>query len=389
MNSPIRTPWVDYLRGFITILVVAHHSSLAYTTFAEFDKDVYVDSTHPVVDSMRWIGLDRFEDFNDIFFMSLMFLIAGIFLMGSVQKKGTGLFIRDRFYRLFIPFIIGVTLLMPLAHYPSYYLSHGDWNLKNYLIDFVTVEGWPAGPPWFLSMLFTFNIIFALSYPKLKSFIERLGTGLNNTKPLRILFIWYALTWITYMPLLLLAGPGMWTGIGPFDFQASRILMYFAYFTLGIIIGSKGINQGLLSNDSSFMKKWPIWVAGSLLTFLLLKLSEAPLTRMHEQKDLPFLPLTLIYRSIWTLSCTFSCIAFITLFKRLFSHASTWWQSLSENAYGIYLVHYIFVLWCQFLLLEVDASAITKFSITFIISVGGSWVITYIVRKNKVIASIL
>ena len=33
-----RTLWIDYLRSFITVLVVAHHSSLAYTTFASFDK---------------------------------------------------------------------------------------------------------------------------------------------------------------------------------------------------------------------------------------------------------------------------------------------------------------------------------------------------------------
>jgi hypothetical protein len=73
-----RTNWLDYLRSFITILVVAHHSSLAYTTFAHFNKKVYILSTHPIVDTIRWKGLDIFEDFNDIFFMSL---ISGIFIV--------------------------------------------------------------------------------------------------------------------------------------------------------------------------------------------------------------------------------------------------------------------------------------------------------------------
>src|ERR1700733_16035156 len=73
-----RAIWLDYLRAFITVLVVAHHSSLAYTTFASFNKQAYNDSTHPIVDTVRSGALDIFEDFNDVFFMSLMFLISGI-----------------------------------------------------------------------------------------------------------------------------------------------------------------------------------------------------------------------------------------------------------------------------------------------------------------------
>src|SRR5277367_3325190 len=74
-----RAIWLDYLRAFITVLVVAHHSSLAYTTFASFNKLAYNASTHPIVDTARAFSLDIFEDFNDVFFMALMFLISGIF----------------------------------------------------------------------------------------------------------------------------------------------------------------------------------------------------------------------------------------------------------------------------------------------------------------------
>ena len=68
-----RNVWVDYLRSAITVLVVAHHASLAYTTFASFDKSAYINSTNPVVDTDRTVLMDIFENFNDIFFMFLMF----------------------------------------------------------------------------------------------------------------------------------------------------------------------------------------------------------------------------------------------------------------------------------------------------------------------------
>ena len=87
-DKPSRVVWLDYCRGFITILVVAHHSSLAYTTFASFNPDAYILSTHPVVDTVRARSLDYFEDFNDVFFMSLMFLISGVFVLPALNRKG-------------------------------------------------------------------------------------------------------------------------------------------------------------------------------------------------------------------------------------------------------------------------------------------------------------
>lgn len=87
-----RTLWLDYLKSFITVLVVAHHSSLAYTTFAWFDSSAYINSTAPIVDHNRWIGMDIFENYNDIFFMFLMFFIGGLFFGKKYREKGTHIF---------------------------------------------------------------------------------------------------------------------------------------------------------------------------------------------------------------------------------------------------------------------------------------------------------
>jgi len=387
-QKPSRVPWIDYLRGFVTLLVVAHHSSLAYTTFAHFNKQAYNSSTHPIVDTIRWRGLDIFEDFNDIFFMSLMFLIGGIFIMQSIASKGTKLFIRDRFYRLFVPFIIGVTLLMLLAYYPAYLLAYGKNDIKAYVIDFFTIESWPSGPPWFIWVLFLFSVVIALLYPYAKVFLAKSAAALASLKqhPVKIVLLWYMLTWVLYVPMLLWAGPGMWTGVGPFHFQVSRILLYFGYFVLGILIGSPGLQNGILADGTAFTKRWPVWVICCLTVYALLKLSEPPIEQSIQQHTISMVQARLIYRSIWTLSCTFSCIAFLTLFKRLFKRVSAWWQSLSVNAYGIYLVHYIFVLWCQYYLLRFDLPAAVKFLITFTVSVAASWGVTYLARKNKVVA---
>jgi len=386
-----RTNWLDYLRSFITLLVVAHHSSLAYTTFAHFNKEAYILSTHPIVDTVRWKGLDIFEDFNDIFFMSLMFLISGIFIVHSLEKKGIRPFIRDRFRRLFIPFAIGVTLLMPIAYYPAYFLAHGKNDLKAYIVDFFTVEAWPVGPPWFIWVLFFFNLVVAGCYPLVKRGISKWGPFFSNNKQhaVSVFFAWFILTWIAYIPFMLLAGPDTWTGLGPFDFQVSRMFLYFCYFLLGVLIGAQGLNDGIFSEGSGFVKKGPVWLVCCLCTYAVLKFSESPLKDLVGRHQLNPLQARLIYRSLWVLSCTLSAIAFLTTFRKLVNRSHTWWGSLSANAYGIYLIHYIFVVWCQYYLLDYNLPAVIKFFITFVVALLMSWLLTHWLRKNTIIKKYL
>lgn len=382
-----RNWWIDNLRSFITLLVVAHHSTLAYTTFAWFNKDAYILSTHPVVDTARSVWLDVFEDFNDIFFMQLMFLISGIFVVQSLQNKSVATFIRDRFYRLFIPFIIGVTVLMLLAYYPAYLLAHGTHDVKAYIIDFFTVEAWPVGPPWFIWVLFIFNLVFALCYPLIKNSINKLT--LHNPHPVKFFTGWFVFSWVLYVPVIMIIDPYIWTGIGPFDFQVSRALMYFGYFLLGVLIGAQGLNKGLFAEGTAVVKRWPVWLIACLCAYTLLKLSEAPLRSMIDQQQLSLFTANVIYRSEWILSCTLSCIAFLTTFKSMVHAKNSWWRSLSANAYGIYLVHYIFVIWGQYVLLPYDLPALAKALITFVAAVILSWLLTAMVRKIPIVKKYL
>jgi glucan biosynthesis protein C len=390
-EKPSRIAWLDYLRGFITILVVAHHSSLAYTTFASFNKQAYILSTHPVVDPVRSKALDIFEDFNDVFFMSLMFLVSGIFVLPALARKQPGAFARDRFRRLFIPFAIAVTFLMPLAYYPAWLLAKNNPDPLAFLADFFTVEAWPAGPPWFIWVLCAFNGLLALAYRLARPRLDKAAGNLSGlaNRPGRLLLGWYAFTWVIYIPVMLLATPGRWTGIGPFDFQVSRILLYFGYFILGALIGGQGLEKGLLATTSSFQKKAMPWLAACILAYTLLKISESPLDNLLAQNQLTHLQARLLYRSLWVLSCTASSMAFLSLFPRLFRRSYKVWDSLSANAYGIYLLHYIFVIWIQFLLLQTVLPAPAKFLITFLLSLSLSWLVTARLRKVRVIGKYL
>jgi peptidoglycan/LPS O-acetylase OafA/YrhL len=389
--SPSRVPWIDYLRGFLIIFVVAIHACLPYTTFPVFNKQFYTDSTHPIVDTVNWKGIDITEDFMELFLMCLMFLISGIFIAKSLQGKGTKAFMRDRFFRLFIPFVISVTLIMLITYYPSYRLAYGKSNFIDYTIDFFTVQPWPIAPPWFLWILFVFNIIFALCYPLVSKQVNRLGQFLARQKqhPWKVLLFLFVLTWLCYVPIVLFVNPGEWTRFGPFAYQTSKPLLYFSYFFIGILIGVAGLYKGILAEGTQVTRWWPVWVAGYCCLFIVMKLSESPLTRLVNEKSLSQLQATLIYRSVWVLCCALACIGCLTLFMRIFRRPSARWSAFSANAYGIYLVHYIFVIWCQYWLLCVDLPAVAKFLLTTIIAVLVSWWVSHLLRKIKVIGRYL
>lgn len=408
-QTPSRTLWIDYLRSFLTVLVVAHHSSLAYTTFASFDKVAYIRSTHPIVDSRRWIVLDIFENFNDVFFMSLMFLIAGLFVVKSIRRKGTSAFVRDRFYRLFVPFLIGGTILNLIAHYPAYLLAHGGAPLPAYVTDFFIVEQWPVGPPWFIWVLFAFNAAFALFYffvptkitktantPVLAILPETIETPANANSstprtytPFIVIISWFLFTFVLYIPFAFWLGPGKWTGIGPFDFQVSRIAWYFGYFLLGAWLGNTGFNEGIFATSSALVRRWPRRLFLCACAYTLLTVAPPPLTNFVKQGTLPEFIGYLIYFSIYVLSCTFSCVAFLTTFRALVTKPNAMWDSLSEHAYLIYLLHYPFVIWTQYLLLDAPLPAFVKFFITMLVSVAGSWTLAIQLRKLKVVKEYL
>ncbi|CAM3422888.1 acyltransferase [Elizabethkingia occulta] len=381
--------WVDYLRSSITVLVVAHHSSLAYTTFAKADDKIYINSTAPIIDSKRWIGLDIFENFNDIFFMFLMFFISGLFVIKSIKSKDTSSFIKDRFYRLFIPFwLLGVPAML-LAYFPAYYTLHHNANIVNYIFDFFSVEQWPVGPPWFIWVLFVFNFIFAAFYPLCKEALEKASNYINHFsgKPFVFFIILFALTWITYVPISYSIGQGTWTGWGPFDFQLSRILAYFGYFVFGAIVGNSDFSNGIFSKKFAIIRNTKYWILTTVLLYAALTINNEYriLEDLVNQKTMSSFNAWMIYLSLYTAICTVSCITFISIFRYLVKDSQKWWNSLSDNAYMIYLIHYIFVVWVQFMLLDIDIPAIIKFSIVLITALLMSMGTSILLRKIDII----
>jgi glucans biosynthesis protein C len=83
----------------------------------------------------------------------------------------------------------------------------------------------------------------------------------------------------------------------------------------------------------------------------------------------------------FVVSCATACFFFAAVILRFATRRSRLLDSLSENAYGMYLVHDVFVVWLQYLLL--GAAAIAKASIVFGVTLLLSWAATAIMCRVR------
>src|SRR5258708_23676503 len=109
--APARIVAFDRARTFITMLVLLHHSVVNYTYFGNGDR-------------ARWLGFDLVVLFNDSFFMACMFLISGLFVHDGLTRRGTAGYLRSRAWRLGVPFLISIFVLIPGAYSASFLRYH-------------------------------------------------------------------------------------------------------------------------------------------------------------------------------------------------------------------------------------------------------------------------
>ena len=161
---------VGYLRAFITLLVLAHHAALAYHPYApplpaSLLAQPRLWQAFPVLDSnSKWMGTSFLVGFNDIFFMSLMFFLSGLFVYRSLEHKGVKTFLRDRLLRLGLPFVVAAAVVAPLAYYPAYLQTPSHAGIAGYWQQWRGFDNWPAGPAWFIWLLLAFDVIAAILF---------------------------------------------------------------------------------------------------------------------------------------------------------------------------------------------------------------------------------
>jgi len=365
-----RNAALDRARTFLTLVVLLHHAVIPYTYFGHTDPT-------------SWIGFDAVVLATDSFFMAMFFFLSGLFVWPGLGHKALHIFLRDRLLRLGLPFAIAALTIIPIAYYAIALRQTPELSFSAFWWKTVTVGPWPSGPLWFVWVLLAFDLSASLLFrisAHLVDPINRLSQQ-GFEKPAKFFLFLLVVTAVVYIPALLYFGPNRWFEFGPFSVQASRVLLYAAYFFIGAGIGAANFDRGVLGADGRLAKSSWGWIAATLVPYCLMWvmiyvkreiLGNPPLQPQWYLASYGF------FFVAFSAAILFAILAFFLRFKQ-----SGWsvLDPMQSHAYGMFLVHYPIALWLQYWLFDYELPAIVKAAIVFALTVALSWALTAALRK--------
>ncbi|MEJ2594433.1 MAG: acyltransferase family protein [bacterium] len=351
-----RVFFLDNLRTFMIFLVVVIHSGLVYESVLEYSWIV----SDP--DKANGIGLIRM--YLDIIVMFTLFFISGYFIPRSVGKKSSWDFLRSKFKRIMVPWLVAVFTLIPAykaiflyarglpqeAWYTYFHLFERSGGNMFYFAD-NPVQNWL----WFLPVLFLFQVIYLLLYrANLLSFKLSMKTGIVLT----------FLIGLAYSLLIFGLDLRGWYHSPLLHFQNDRLLIYFMVFLLGSLTYKLNIFESGRKN-----KKQYIWV-NVALTLSLTVFTGTALNLFFNLVDparnfyfiSPFADRVVYYGSM-LLSMLSLLYVLLYAFRFSLNKTSWWMEELNTNSYSVYIIHVVVIGLIALPLLHFSIPAFVKFLI--------------------------
>ncbi|WP_035995667.1 acyltransferase [Bradyrhizobium sp. WSM1253] len=361
---------LDRARTFLTLVVLLHHAVIPYTYFGHTDP-------------ASWIGFDIVVLATDSFFMAMFFFLSGLFTWPGIARKAPSVFLRDRLLRLGLPFAIAAFTVIPLAYYAIALRHDPGLSFTAFWWKTITVGPWPSGPIWFVWVLLAFDLTASLLY-RVSAHLVDPGNRVSLRgfdQPAVFWLLLVVVTTIAYVPALLYFGGSKWFELGPFSVQASRILLYFAYFFIGVSVGAANFDRGILSAGGQLPKQRWLWVIATLIPYCLMwgmiyikrEVLGNPDPQPHWYQA--------IYGTFFVLFSGSILLAILAFFLHQKSPGPNLLDRMQADAYGIFLVHYPIALWIQYALFDYSWPAIAKATIGFVLTVILSWGLTAGLRK--------
>ena len=329
MRNVERINGFDALRTIAMWLGIVLHSIIVYKVIPE--------PNWPHDPQMNLYFLDWLYAYIHIFRMPIFFLVAGFFGRLVILRSGLVYFIRQRFKRIVVPFILGVILIVPITllpfhFYENYYVQNltfdNAWHTS--LLQMFKLNG--LAHLWFLYYLiffYAFSLIARYIIIKLQiNFAEKWQHTIANISLLKLLIVAIILFLILFIYQVSMLP--VYTGIKP---NALYLLYYGLFYTCGWLIQINMKSVGSLNKNC-----WPLFIIGTALSVL------------KFWKEDSFIPsVDYLITSIQTISL----VAGITgLFMKYFHAENKIWRYFSDAAYWVYLIHLCIVSALQVALLN-------------------------------------
>jgi peptidoglycan/LPS O-acetylase OafA/YrhL len=375
VKAGARLLYVDNLRVFLTILVVIHHLAITYGASGGW---FYYErpSTLPAE-----ILLTLFTTLNQFYFMGLFFLIAGYFVPGAVDRKGSASFLKDRLVRLGIPLILFTLLISPfLVYINGKYDGWFSGTLQEFLAGYYQRTEFTTGPLWFVEALLLFSAVYVLG----RAIINWLKR--HSQKPAS-LPVHKPLSHSRILAAILLLAPASVAARLFFPIDTTWHNWQLAFFPQYILLFSTGIlayRQDWLNEIPEKVSK--IWsrvalAAMAILPVIMISLFITDPANLEKGKSgLNFLSvLTASWEAVYCLSMP---ILLFSIFRKRFNIQNRLSRFLSQNAYTVYIIHAPVIVFTALLFRNVTLDPLLKYALVAPLAVSVTFLTSHtLVRR--------
>ena len=371
MNQSLNTRlfFIDNLRWLMIIFVVMMHVNVTYSMIGGW---YYIEEAQLDLFQILYFGM--YGSFTQAYFMGLLFFIAGYFVPASYNRKGFGLFTKERSIRLGIPSLIYMLIIHPvciiiLNHYQKWNLDIPELYLNN-IRTFSFLDD--TGPMWFALALLIFSLVYALT--------RKLGLGAetvakkNPVNSKQILAAALFISVFTFGTRILFP-----IGTNIFNFQLCFFPQYIVLFILGIIFSRRKLMLNLPYRLG--MNWFKLTLIIGIPVWLLIMIFGEAATQGFEAFEGHFSWQSAAY-SFWeSFFCVGICSGLIVLFREKVNTQGRISKFLSANAFGVYVFHAPILIFISMLFKDTDMYPFFKYLLVAIITLPASFTVSYLVRR--------
>jgi fucose 4-O-acetylase-like acetyltransferase len=342
-----RIHWMDNLRTIIILLVVLYHVGGVYEAGGLWGWFWIVDDPGTIT----WVGILGIV--FDIMVMPIIFFISGYLAPASLKSKTGWDFLKGKFKRLMIPWVIAVFTLIPLYKVIFLYsrnLPQEHWSTYSHITN-PNSQNWL----WFLPVLFTLNLIYLL--------LSKANIRIPNISLQGAVLGAFIIGFVYSFSIGGLLGFRSWTLTPLIDFENERLLLYFMAFLLGALY----FRQNVFAEKPQSKKLYTV----------VNSIAWIPVTIHIFARVYPFFypegfSITPLYRLIWWLSFDLSllCLMYLMIasFWRYLDKTGRLWSELNKNSYGVYIIHVIVIGVFGTLLLNLNLPALVKYPVLILLT---------------------
>lgn len=305
---------IDWLRILLILSVFLFHVGMVFNTWAWHVKnDTQVEELRGLMTFLHYWRLP------------LLFLVSGVGTWLALGKRTSGQYLKERFRRLFIPFLAGIFILVPVQVYIEK-ASQFDSLLTFYphMFEGIYPEGnFSWHHLWFILYLFVIALIISPFLKRMKSnrftqFRERCIVLMSGPMAMNLILIPLLMTQIILRPI--------------FPDETHALFNDWAFFSLDLVFFLAGLI--LVSNTrlrDSIMKQRRYYLMETILTTIFM--FSTP--HLFANQD--------VGETAWDIAALFvawSCsMTAIGYTRRYLNRNSSFRKLANEAIYPFYLLH--------------------------------------------------